>query len=240
MNASEEPAELSATTDFEFAALEHAQNYRRALLSEFSDYLRGAVLEVGAGIGHVSRHILQLPAVVKLTAVEPGAALAREFRRRLADVELLEGTVESLDLSRDVDSIVSINVLEHVRDDERELATYARMLAARSGHLCLFVPARQEIYAPIDRDFGHYRRYEKRALGKQLELAGFDVLRLEYFNLVGYAAWWLNFCVLKQRKFDLAKVVLFDRVIFPLVRAIESRVGAPPIGQSLLAVARPR
>lgn len=232
--------ELVAANDFEFAALESAENYRKALLSEFTPYLRGDVVEIGAGVGHISQHIATLPTIHSLTAVEPGAHLAAKFRARLPQVALVEGTVEQLDGARELDAIVSINVLEHVRDDQRELSIYARKLATRAGHLCLFVPARQEIYAPMDRDFGHYRRYAKPQLRERLERAGFELLRLDYFNWVGYFAWWLNFCLLKQRTFDVRKVVLFDRVIFPVVYALESRFGAPPFGQSLIAVARAR
>ena len=232
--------ELVAANDFEFAALESAENYRHALLAEFTPYLRGDVVEIGAGVGHISQHIASLPTIRSLTAVEPGAHLAEKFRVRLPHVDLVEGTVDQLDSTREVDAIVSINVLEHVRDDQRELSLYASKLAARSGHLCLFVPARQEIYAPMDRDFGHYRRYAKPQLRERLERAGFELLRLDYFNWVGYFAWWLNFCVLKQRTFDVRKVMLFDRVIFPVVYALESRLGAPPFGQSLIAVARAR
>src|SRR6185503_6185248 len=96
-----------------------------------------------------------------------------------------------------------------------ELARCRDLLGAAGGHLCLFVPARPEIYAPIDQDFGHHRRYRLRELRRKLELAGLEVVRLHYFNLVGYFAWWLNFCVRKQRSFAPAAVRFFDRVIFP-------------------------
>lgn len=82
------------------------------------------------------------------------------------------------------------------------------------GHLCLFVPAHRELHAPIDDDFGHCRRYTKRELKRTLGNAGFAIVRLNYFNCVGYFAWWLNFCVLKKRRFDIGAVRLFDRAIF--------------------------
>jgi hypothetical protein len=75
--------------------------------------------------------------------------------------------------------------------------------------------------------------------GKLLE-AGFEIERLNYFNIVGYFAWWANFCVLKKREFERHKVRAFDRVIFPIVHALESKIVRPPFGQSLLAIARAR
>jgi hypothetical protein len=99
------------------------------------------------------------------------------------------------------------------------------------------VPARPEIYSPIDRDFGHFRRYVRAELTGKLQTAGFRVLRLHYFNLIGYLAWWWTFRVLKQRSFNLGSVRLFDRGIFPVSSFLERRVMRPPIGQSLVAIA---
>jgi hypothetical protein len=129
-------------------------------------------------------------------------------------------------------------VLEHIRDDDVELARCCRFLAARRGHLCLFVPARAEIYAPLDRDCGHYRRYSRRGLRKELVAAGFSIVSLHYFNWMGYFAWWFNFCLLRRRRFDVRSVALFDRFIFPLVHTLESNLVRPPFGQSLLAIAQ--
>jgi hypothetical protein len=133
---------------------------------------------------------------------------------------------------------MSINVLEPIADDEGELKNYNRHLAAEHGILCLLVPARPEIYAPIDKDCGHYRRYTKPELRGKPERAGFEILQLRYYNLAGYFAWWLNFRVLKERHFDAGAVRVFDRLIFPAVHGVESRVCPPPISQSLIATAR--
>jgi hypothetical protein len=95
-----------------------------------------------------------------------------------------------------------------------------------------------EIYADIDKDFGHFRRYAKSELKQKLERAGFRILRLRYYNIAGYFAWWLNFCVLKSRHFNVGSVRFFDRVIFPVVHGFESRICPPFIGQSLLVAAK--
>jgi len=95
-----------------------------------------------------------------------------------------------------------------------------------------------EIYSRLDRDFGHYRRYTAADLRGKLLRAGFKPLRLHYFNLAGYFGWWFNFCLLRKRRFDPAAVRFFDRVIFPLVHAAETRILRPPFGQSLLVLAQ--
>src|SRR5262249_15798832 len=130
------------------------------------------------------------------------------------------------------------NVLEHIEDDVAELEAYARLLKDRNGALCLFVPARQEIYAPLDKDFGHFRRYSKRELKQKLQQAGFTPIRLHYFNLIGYFAWWISFRMLRQRSFSEASVRIFDGMIFPFQHKLESRIVRPPFGQNLLTIAR--
>lgn len=235
---SEQPNVTASTSDFEFAALAEAKNYRRALLAEFHNALHGEVIEVGAGIGQMTEHLALLAGVRSTLAVEPDAGFCAQHRVRFPDHELLEGTVADLPAQKVCDAILSINVLEHIRDDAAELECYAKLLHGRHGALCLFVPARPEIYAPIDRDFGHFRRYTYGELKRKLSQAGFTIDRLHYFNFVGYFAWWFNFCLLKKRTFEPQKVRAYDRIIFPIVHQFESKVLRPPIGQSLLAIAR--
>jgi hypothetical protein len=107
-----------------------------------------------------------------------------------------------------------------------------------AGSLCLFVPACPSIYATMDHIFGHHRRYTSGGLSRLLTNAGFKIERIHYYNSVGYLAWWLNFCLLKKTTFEVEKVRFYDRIIFPLVHSWERRVLRPPIGQSLLVVAR--
>ena len=234
----DQPNAAATSEDFEFAALAEARNYRRALFAEFQNVLAGEVLEVGAGVGQMTELLVQMPKVRCALAIEPDPGFCAQHRARFPEHELLEGTAADLPPQTACDAILSINVLEHIREDIDELAIYARLLRTRHGALCLFVPARPEIYAPIDKDFGHFRRYTHPELKDKLSRVGFTIERLCYFNLVGYFAWWLNFCLLKKRVFEAHKVRLYDRIIFPVVHFFESRAVRPPLGQSLLAIAR--
>jgi SAM-dependent methyltransferase len=232
------PNESAQTGDFEFAALSEAKNYRSALLREFSEHLRGRVLEVGAGIGQITEELLRNRAITQLVSIEPDRKFCARLGAAFPAHQVVQGTIEDLKGNESWNAILNVNVLEHIQEDEHELAVYRQKLAREKGTLCLFVPARPEIYAPIDKDFGHFRRYTKSELGRKLEVAGFQIFKLRYYNFVGYFAWWLNFCILKKHGFDLQAVRFFDRIIFPPVHRIESRICPPPIGQSLLAIAR--
>jgi SAM-dependent methyltransferase len=237
MNA-EVPNAAAAKVDFEFEALREARNYRGALVGEFRGWLKGDVIEIGAGIGQMTTHLRELADIRRLIAIEPDANLCAQHRAVHPGHELYAGTIADVPTGAAWDAILSINVLEHIERDAEELARYAALLRARRGVFCVLVPARPEIYAPIDRDFGHFRRYTHPELRGKLEAAGFHVERLFYFNCVGYLAWWLNFRVLGKRIFEVSKVRLYDRAIFPAVHFFERTIARPPIGQSLIAVAR--
>lgn len=223
--------------NFEFAALNEAKNYRAALIKEFSPALNGRVLEVGAGIGQITAAVRGCAGVSEVVAVEPDAQFITGFCHTLPQVPLIQGTADAICDTR-WNAIICVNVLEHIEQDERELRTFHKLLSEARGQLCLFVPARPEIYAPIDKDFGHFRRYTRPELRRKLLHAGFQIVRLNYFNVLGYFAWWANFCVLRRRVFDIGSVRLFDRVIFPVVFGFETNVLRPPFGQSLIAIAR--
>jgi hypothetical protein len=234
----ESPNALIDTEDFEMAALSQAENYRAALLCEFSACLRGNVLEVGAGFGQITEALLKTPDISKLASIEPHPEFYRELLKKFPGHTLIEGTIDHLTDNGPWNAIVSINVLEHIEGDQSELKKYHQHLLKGNGKLCLFVPARPEIYGQLDKDFGHFRRYTRAELRQKLEDAGFEIVRLRYYNFIGYFAWGLMICLLGQRHLNPSSVRFFDRYIFPPMYGFESSICPPFIGQSLLAVAR--
>lgn len=178
--------------------------------------------------------------ITHLLSIEPEEAYCSRLRARFSGHDVHCGTIADLRSPISWNSIVSINVLEHIEKDEDELAAYYRLLQPAQGALCLFVPARPELYAPIDKDFGHFRRYTRPELRRKLTTAGFAISRMRYYNFAGYFAWWLSFCLLRKRSFDPSSVHIYDSLIFPAVHAIEFNLCAPPFGQNLLAVALAR
>jgi hypothetical protein len=228
----------ASTADFEFTALSYAKNYRAALAREFRPHLKGRIIEIGAGIGQMTSVLKQSPGVTEIVAIEPDERFHQSFSAENPETRLVKGIARDFSEKENWNAVVSINVLEHIENDVAELREWHNLISGTHGFLCLFVPARPEIYAPIDQDFGHFRRYKKSLLAERLSAAGYTIERLNYFNSVGYFAWWFNFCLLKQRTFNFRNVWAYDRLIFPMVHAFESWAFRPPIGQSLIAIAR--
>lgn len=228
----------------ELGALEQAKNYYDWLLDEFDSGLQGKILEVGAGTGTLSE-ILLTRSCDHLVCLEPAGNLVPILRHRLqhfinkgSSVECIANTFDRYCESAvdgSVDSIVCINVLEHIDDDLNALREMRRLLQT-GGSLCLFVPALPFIYGTLDEVFGHYRRYTKPGLRALTQQAGFKVKKLKYFNLPGSLAWLLMGRVLRWKSWDESPVRWYDQLIVPSVRTIES-LCAPPFGQSLLLIA---
>lgn len=224
--------------NFEFAALSEARNYRVAIARLFSPYLGGDILEIGAGIGQMLTDVATICKPRSISAVEPDPHFIDELRRNLPAARIWHGLEDDLPTNESFDSILSVNVLEHIEKDTEELAKWRKRLAPRQGHLCLLVPARPELYSLMDLDFGHFRRYTRKDLTRKLAAAGFIDVKVNYFNVVGYFAWLLNFKILNSRHFNPAAVRSFDRFIFPVSQRIENAIGWRPFGQSLIAVAK--
>jgi SAM-dependent methyltransferase len=218
-----------------------AHHYYRWIDDAWRPYLAGTVLELGAGIGTFSAHLLAAP-IDRLILVEPAAALAARLRARLgheARVELYEGVLEDVPGTLGaaaVDAIVSVNVLEHIPDDARTLDA-AHALLRPGGALLGLVPALPFLYGAMDRSFGHVRRYTKATLGQRLVAAGFALTRVRYMNLLGVVPWLVAGRVLRRRTLSPAMVRLGDRTLVRLTAHLERRF-EPPLGQSVMAIAR--
>lgn len=229
------PSYLSA----ELTAFKQAPNYYTAIFNHFAPYLGSRVVEIGAGIGTFSKYLLICPHITTLTLIEPADNLFPMLREEFfgnARVRLVNGSLAAVAGSFSCDSVVLINVLEHIAHDEELLRTIHHSLAP-GGTLLLFVPALPGLYGSLDEAFGHVRRYRKAELQAVLSKVGFEVVSLRYFNLPGIVPWFLSGKVLKRTSLDPWSVWLYDRLFMSWIPGMERR-WEPMFGQSLLAVAR--
>ena len=221
--------------------MQKAQNYRRWQFAMVAPYVRGQVLEVGGGIGNFTGELASVSQSV--ISIEPNAycfGRLREKTKDLPHVRVCNTTVEDLDQHVGTegprDTIILMNVLEHIKDDLATLVLLRRHLKPE-GRIVLLVPAGPWAFGKTDERLGHYRRYSK-ASGRQLiAAAGMQLEKVRYFNFIGIWAWWWNGRVAGSQKQSDAQISVFDRYFVPCISRVESLV-APPVGQSLLLVAR--
>ncbi len=220
--------------------MEGADHYNRWIVSAFAPYIGRSVLEVG--IGHGAFH--DLVGTHGYVGVDIDPALVERARRARPGVEWLVADVAGdsfpgLIGDRRFDTVLCVNVLEHVREQETGLRSMVGVLAP-GGHLLLFVPAFKSLYTDLDRLAGHVRRYRAGEVRGLLAEAGAEVRMAEYFNSVGGIGWWLNRFLSHQSLGSgvvESQVRLFDRYVLPVSRAFNP-VTRRFFGQSVIAAAR--
>jgi 2-polyprenyl-3-methyl-5-hydroxy-6-metoxy-1,4-benzoquinol methylase len=200
-------------------------------------YLGQSVLEVGSGVGVISKFLVDRGTPVVLSDYHP--VYLEHLRGRFGDraqvqIRLLDLTSDSDDTGAlGIDTIVCLNVLEHLPDDHAVLARCARMLPAR-GRLILQVPNYPALFGSLDEVYGHQRRYTRTSLEEKLTRAGFNVIAMRYFNPFAIPGWILSAKILRAQRLSPASARLFNAAV-PLLRRLDffSRFG----GLALIACA---
>jgi len=221
--------------------MERAVNYRRWQFEMVEPFLGERILEVGGGIGNFTHWLAEKGREV--VSVEPNAYCFEQLEekvRHLGNVSTLRATVETLDeaLGTDAkfDSVVMMNVLEHIEDDKMALMELGKRLAV-GGRVVILVPAGSWAYGKLDERLGHYRRYSKGYSRSLFAEAGLTIEFMRYYNFVGIWGWWWNAKLGKLEGQSDKQIRFFDRRVVPLVSWVERWI-RPPLGQSILVVGR--
>ena len=232
-----QPSKMPQYFGKDLEAMAFARNYHKWILAEFFPYLGSSVAEVGAGVGSFSTLVLGTN-IRSLKAFEPSRNMypllqeAFSQDRRAKAINDFFGRAKK---EERFDSVLYVNVLEHIEDDASELAN-ARDALNLNGHLLIFVPALPWLYSDLDRQVGHFRRYMKKDLVELARRSGFSIVKARYFDVAGIIPWYINFVLLKNL-ISGGSVSLYDRLVVPAMRVMEGVV-PPPIGKNLLLVAK--
>ena len=208
-------------------------------MSLIGDHIGRSVLEVGAGIGaNTFAHALDPGRT--WTCVEPDAELLTALRdeaerRKRTDIETVCGVITDLPETRTFDTILYIDVLEHIRDDRREVHDAVRRLEP-GGKLVVLSPAFSLLFSPFDAAIGHFRRYRKRIL-TELVPPPLEPVVLRYLDSVGFLLSVANRLLLRQSAPTLGQILFWDRRIVPISRRVDPIV-RHAFGRSILGVWR--
>jgi len=213
-----------------------AVNWKCCVFSHLEPYLRGHVLEVGAGIG-ANAGALASGRFERWTCLEPDAGLAARIPQHAppgdARFEIQIGTLANISPEARFDAILYLDVLEHIEDDRGEVARAAALLA-EGGHLAVLAPAFPWLYSPFDRAIGHFRRYTRRALAS-LTTPPLQLERIRYLDLAGLLASSGIRLLLKQAQPTESQILFWDRKLVPLSRYLDP-VSGYRAGRSVLAI----
>lgn len=219
-------------------SLERAQGFNRWIAESIAPYIGARVLEIGAGIGNITSWLLPRELYVA-TDTNPhyldylrNQSLGKPYfavsRVDLEDPKSFEAWVGRFD------TVVCLNVLEHVRDPLIALRNIYEVLEP-GGRAVLYVPQGQSRYSSLDEVLGHRCRYSKEMLVAELQSAGFTVEVLRDFNRFGVPGWLLNGKLLKRRRFSRPQLKLFN-ILVPVIRRLDGAL--PWGGLGIIAVAR--
>jgi SAM-dependent methyltransferase len=198
-------------------------------------YVAQRVLEIGAGTGNLTAQLI--PRLLYwATDINPLYLMHLEnvgrnrpyMRVGFTDAE----KVESYPKDQTFDTVICLNVVEHLVDDRGALLNIRSALDA-GGRAIILVPCGPHLYGTLDEVLGHQRRYTRESLGKLVASAGFELEKMLEFNRVGVIAWWLNGRVLRRRTFGLSQIKLLN-VMTPVFRAVDKMLPWSPL--SLIAV----
>lgn len=216
-----------------------AANWRGYWCGLVRPYVGASVLEVGAGLGSVTS-ALYSNGIRRWLALEPDPRLAahiasRKERDRLSGVEILQGTLESVPSQEKFETILYIDVLEHIADDAGEVARALTHLDL-GGHLIILSPAHQLLYSEFDQAIGHYRRYNSSML-RRLKPPTLESVFIRYLDSVGLLASAANRLLLRSARPSRRQVAAWDRGMVPISRIVDPLMGYG-VGKSVLAVWR--
>lgn len=212
-----------------------ARRYNEWLFSRARPHLGRRLLDAGAGIGTFVA--LAAEHTDEIVALEPDPSFAALLQERFAaddSIRVLETPVEELASESEFDSVLCLNVLEHVERDEEALRRLAASLCP-DGRLLLLVPAHPSLYGRYDRATGHARRYTRAELRRKLEDAGLAIDELRHVNPLGALGWLLRVRFARTDAWPAGSVAAFERFV-PLARALDRL--RSPFGLSLWAIAR--
>ncbi len=210
-----------------------AKNWKTYVAESLRPYIRGRVLDVGAGIGG-NIHYLTNPAVTAWTALEPDSRLASAIGEAEGRTVVV-GTLAALPPEMKYDTILYMDVLEHIDDDRAELRSAARLLAP-GGNLVVLAPAHQFLFSPFDTAVGHHRRYNLPQL-RALTPLGLRTELCRLMDSVGFFASLANRILLRQTDPTPGQIAVWDRLMVRASRLIDPVIRFH-IGKSALMVWR--
>jgi len=198
-----------------------ADRFNRWMYEQIKEHLKGEILEIGSGIGNISKLVIENDHFITLSDYnkEYCSILKEKFSenknvRDVIQIDLLHPEFEKkfyLYKER-FDSIFLLNVIEHIEDDKLSIKN-CRYLLKSGGHLILLAPAYSWLYGTFDEQLGHHRRYTVRSMSGLLQSQNFDILSGSYFNITGIAGWFLFGKIFRRRMLGKGVMSAFNSIV---------------------------
>ncbi len=220
----------------ELVLFQHAKHWKKYFSEQIKPYIKGNVLEVGAGLGATTL-LLNDGSAAKWLLLEPDKEMCAALKKKIeakelpTNCQLLFGTVDQT--TSTFDTIIYIDVLEHIEKDAEEMKKAAALLNA-GGHIIVLSPAFQFLYNPFDKVIGHHRRYNKKMI-RNITRVELQLLSSRYYDSVGYFAALMNKLFLRKKYPTQKQVLFWDNWMVP-VSKVTDQLFFHSFGKSIIAV----
>lgn len=217
-------------------SMSQAQWYNQWTMKKIDRFLQGDILEVGCGIGNFTNLLSNYGRVWAIDVKKEYLIATKSRIDGKAQVGI--GDIEKGKYffgNQKFDSIVCLNVLEHINDDKKALKNLFNLLKS-GGNLILLIPAHKFLYGEIDKAIGHFRRYGKFEIIKKMKGTGFKINKFRRLNFLGALGWFLAGRLLKEDSVKERNIKMFN-LVAPLPLLFEDFIH-PPLGTSILIIAQ--
>jgi SAM-dependent methyltransferase len=217
--------------------LENAHHINRWIYDTIRPFCRGHILEIGSGLGNISQLFVNDGTTITLSDISD--AYVNELRTRFAGTNhcgIVKLDIASTELEANnsiYDTIIAINVIEHIENDEAVIRNMHRLLVS-GGRIIILVPAYQLLFNKLDSGLGHFRRYTAARIVNTVQAHGFSVQRAFYFNFIGILGWSFSGILQQNGKIPDWQIKLYN-VLVPLFRVID-RITFRAAGLSVICV----
>lgn len=218
--------------------------YTKWQIKLFEHHIGQKILEIGAGEGRITSLLSAIHSYQIYVAIEPAKLFYNILYKKCKhSVDVLNSTINEISTAynNQFDTVFSIHVLEHIEDDLQFLKDSDRFLKSE-GKIIIMVPALNFLMSELDKNIGHYRRYDKKRMRELSQKLGYKIISCKYSNFIGIFGWWW-FCKMrkthyqtqdkKTKFFKLFKI--FNNFFLPVISLIE-KVIPVPLGLNLTVV----
>lgn len=221
-----------------------ARHFNKWMYDTIHPFIKGNILEIGSGVGNISHFIVLNFNTVTLSDYNQDycKGLKDQFSRNgnvkdiySLDLQHPDFTVFYKNLQHKYDTVILLNVIEHLKNDAKAVENCHFLLKA-GGNLIVLAPAYNFLYSKLDKAIGHYRRYSAASLASLFNKKAFEMVCSQYFNLLGAGGWLFFNRIMRKKKIEGNSMALFDKMV-PLAKSLDHLTGHKA-GLSAIAVGK--